>query len=75
LKGKYCRTFFGRGAEIARVGDAQVNGNWPPHLHFELITDMMGLKGDFPGVCSLEERDKFLDICLDPNLILKISNI
>ncbi|HKT37762.1 MAG TPA: phosphotransferase, partial [Ktedonobacterales bacterium] len=29
-----------RGARIARMGDETVNGDWPPHLHFQIITDL-----------------------------------
>ncbi len=61
------------GQEIARVGDIHENGQWPPHLHFEIIRDLQGKEGDFPGVCALEERDRYLSLCPDPNLLLKIN--
>ncbi|MFP4023811.1 MAG: peptidoglycan DD-metalloendopeptidase family protein [Thiohalospira sp.] len=68
-KGKLIR----RGDEIARIGDQAVNGNWPPHLHFQIITDMLGNEGDFPGVAPPSAKDYFMDLCIDPNLILKIE--
>lgn len=61
------------GQEIARVGDIHENGQWPPHLHFEIIRDLEGMEGDFPGVCALKDRDRYLALCPDPNLLLKIK--
>ena len=63
------------GDEIAKFGDMEVNGNWPPHLHFQLMTDMLRNKGDFPGVASKTEREKYLDLCPNPNLILQIPGL
>lgn len=63
------------GQQIATFGDFPINGDWPPHLHFQLMTDMLGLVGDFPGVCSISEREKFLSICPNPNLILGIPTL
>ncbi len=48
------------------------NGDWPPHLHFQIISEIGEYKGDFPGVSSVENREYFLRICPDPNLILRI---
>jgi len=64
-----------KGQKIAELGDPSVNVGWPPHLHFQLITDMLGKKGDFPGVCLPSEKDYYLNICLDPNLILRIKKL
>jgi len=61
-----------KGEQIATVGQYPENGGWPPHLHFQLITDMMGLSGDFFGVAPPSKRDVWLSICPDPNLILQI---
>jgi 4-aminobutyrate aminotransferase-like enzyme/Ser/Thr protein kinase RdoA (MazF antagonist) len=61
-----------RGERIAAVGAFPRNGDWPPHLHFQVILDMLGLEGDFPGVARAGERDVWLSLCPDPNLILGI---
>jgi murein DD-endopeptidase MepM/ murein hydrolase activator NlpD len=61
-----------KGEEFATIGTHLVNGNWPPHLHFQIINDMLGKEGDFPGVCSVSERDYWLSICPDPEMILKV---
>jgi peptidoglycan LD-endopeptidase LytH len=54
------------GQVLCKVGDAPDNGDWPPHLHFQVMSDMMGKKGDFPGVCYKREMEKFRDICPNP---------
>ncbi|PZX58012.1 peptidoglycan DD-metalloendopeptidase family protein [Algoriphagus chordae] len=59
------------GELIAHVGPFPENGDWPPHLHFQLIWDLMENVGDFPGVCSQREVEKYQAICPDPNLILR----
>jgi murein DD-endopeptidase MepM/ murein hydrolase activator NlpD len=58
------------GRHLADFGIAAENGHWPPHLHFQLIIDMEGKKGDYPGVCKLSERAYYLNNCPDPDLIL-----
>ena len=62
-----------KGEVIAEFGMRFENGNWPPHLHFQLIEDMQGWKGDYPGVCRFSERQQWLDNCPDPNLILQMQ--
>jgi len=59
-----------RGEVIAEFGMRFENGNWPPHLHFQVIADMQGWKGDYPGVCRYSERQQWLDNCPDPDMIL-----
>ena len=60
------------GEVIAEFGMRFENGNWPPHLHFQLIADMQGWKGDYPGVCRYSERDRWLANCPDPDVILRL---
>jgi len=60
------------GEEIAHFGKPDENGYWPSHLHFQVIIDMEGKKGDYPGVCRLGEREKYLTNCPDPDLILNM---
>lgn len=61
-----------KGEVIAEFGMRFENGNWPPHLHFQIITDMGNWKGDYPGVCRFSEREQWLTSCPDPNLLLKM---
>jgi murein DD-endopeptidase MepM/ murein hydrolase activator NlpD len=67
-EGKY----IGRGELLAHFGEPKDNGNWPPHLHFQIITDMRLYKGDYPGVCAERESEKYLANCPDPDLILNM---
>ena len=50
------------------------NGGWPAHLHFQIIGDLMGFIGDFPGVAKQSEIEEWLERCPDPNLILGMDN-
>jgi len=59
--------------QIAHFGMPEENGHWPPHLHFQLIKDMQGMKGDYPGVCKFSERENYLTNCPDPAFILKYT--
>ena len=58
------------GGKIAEIGDYPINGDWPPHLHFQVMTDLLGMHGDFPGVCAAEDKEKFEKICLNPDFLL-----
>ncbi len=53
------------GAAFAAVGAPPDNGNWPPHLHFQLVLDLLGLGRDFPGVASPREQRRWF--ALSPN--------
>ena len=66
---------FAAGDRIGWVGDQSENGNWPTHLHFQIIADLQGLQGDFPGVAAPSQRARFLALCPDPNLILGIPGL
>lgn len=64
-----------KGTAFTELGPAPENGDWPPHLHFQLITDMQGKKGDFPGVAAPSEREKYRSLCPNPNLILNLPQL
>ena len=63
-----------RGQPIARIGSFPVNGNWAPHLHFQVLTDTLGFRGNFPGVCRPSQREIWKALSPDPNLILGMSD-
>lgn len=63
---------FKQGEQIATLGDASVNGEYPPHLHFQIIKDIQDSKGDYPGVCSKKDLEFYKLNCPDPDLLLKI---
>jgi peptidoglycan LD-endopeptidase LytH len=58
------------GQKIASLGQPEENGNWPPHLHFQLMLDMEGHTGDYPGVCRLSEKAQYLNYIPDPAILL-----
>jgi 4-aminobutyrate aminotransferase-like enzyme/Ser/Thr protein kinase RdoA (MazF antagonist) len=61
-----------RGDKIGEIGSASVNGGWTPHLHFQIITDLLDLGADFPGVCPASQRAIWTALSPDPNLIVGI---
>lgn len=66
--------FIEAGTAFAQFGVPEENGHWPPHLHFQIILDMQGYKGDYLGVCAFEERNAFLANCPNPELLLQIQS-
>ncbi len=64
--------FVVEGTEFAHFGNHEENGNWPPHLHFQVIDDIGLYRGDYPGVCRLSEREHYLSNCPDPDLVLNM---
>jgi peptidoglycan LD-endopeptidase LytH len=64
-----------KGQKIAEFGVPEVNGGWLPHLHFQLMTDLLGNRGDFIGVAHPKEQAYYLAICPNPNLILGIQGL
>lgn len=61
------------GDEIATMGTPAENGNWPPHLHLQLMVDLLGVDTDFPGVGLASQRDVWCGLCPDPNLLVGIA--
>lgn len=48
------------GEKIAEVGAPPENGNWAPHLHFQLILDLLDMGADFPGVAFAAQQEAWL---------------
>src|SRR2546427_11447853 len=61
-----------RGQQFARVGSTQENGGWTPHLHFQVILDLLELGADFPGVARASQRGIWTSLSPDPNLLMGI---
>ncbi|MBB3123562.1 MULTISPECIES: peptidoglycan DD-metalloendopeptidase family protein [Mesoflavibacter] len=59
-----------QGDIIAQLGDAKVNGDYAPHLHFQIIKDLQGKVGDYPGVCNVKELEFYKQNTIDPKPIL-----
>jgi len=84
-----------RGQRIGAIGSPPDNGDWAPHLHFQIITDLLDRSTepagdmnraqwherparliarptDFPGVAFASQRDVWLKLSPDPNLLVGI---
>ena len=60
-----------KGAEISQIADYPENGNWAPHLHFQLMLSLLDYENDFPGVAYPNEVEVWKSLCPDPNLLFK----
>ena len=54
------------GDQIAAVGRPPENGNWPPHLHLQLILDLLDLDADFPGVATASQQELWCALSPSP---------
>ena len=61
------------GQPIGWIGGPAVNGGWAPHVHFQIICDLLDLHGDFPGAGQPSLWPLWRQICPDPNLILRLA--
>ena len=73
LKGKQVGDIVEPGEQIGNLGLAPINGDYAPHLHFQIIKDMENKVGDYPGVCSATRLNHYTTNCPDPNVLLKIN--
>lgn len=60
------------GQPIAHFGDWHENGGWSPHLHFQIMSDMLEQSGNFFGVGHESLMAIWDDICPDPGLLLRL---
>lgn len=73
LEGLTVGATYQKGQQLGTLGDATVNGDYAPHLHFQIISDIQKYSGDYPGVCSKKELAYYLENCPDPNILLKLN--
>ncbi|SNR90619.1 peptidoglycan DD-metalloendopeptidase family protein [Flavobacterium sp. ov086] len=66
-------TLFKKGERIATLGNSDVNGDYAPHVHFQIIQNIEEYWGDYPGVCNTNDLNFYIENCPDPNLLLKIT--
>lgn len=64
-----------KGDFLATLGNNSVNGNWPPHLHFQIVLDLLHHTQNFDGVASPKQWDVYKSICPNPNLIFNIPEL
>lgn len=63
------------GEQIAALGVEAENGGWVPHLHFQLMTDLLGLGTDFPGVVAASQRAVWRGLSPDPAPLLGLAGV
>lgn len=61
-----------KGQVIGWLGSSEVNGDYAPHLHFQIIKNIANYEGDYPGVSSQNDLAFYRANCPDPNLVLKL---
>ncbi|TYP99174.1 peptidase M23-like protein [Tenacibaculum adriaticum] len=62
-----------KGQIIGALGDNSVNGDYAPHLHFQLINNIENYVGDYPGVCAKKDVEFYQKNCPNPLTLLKIN--
>lgn len=70
LENLYPNKPIAKGEAFTALGARHENGGWVPHLHFQVMLDMEGREGDFPGVATEADAPHFLAICPDPMVFL-----
>ncbi len=63
---------FEAGDSLATLGTPDINVNYASHLHFQIIKDLEGNSGDYPGVAAENQLDFYSKNCPNPNFLLKI---
>lgn len=74
LRGLEVEQVIRAGEIFCRVGTYPENGDWPPHLHFQLIWDLGEYWGDYPGVAAEKDLDYYRQNCPDPAPLLGLAN-
>jgi len=60
-----------KGDKISELGNHPENGNWAPHLHFQVMLSMLDYDIDYPGVAYYNQINVWKSLCPDPNLLFK----
>ena len=63
-----------KGRLIGNLGSRSVNGNWSPHLHFQLITDILNASANFPGVANSQFLEVWKRISPNPSVLLGLDS-
>ena len=64
-----------KGAKIGELGNYPENGNWSPHLHFQVMLSLLDYKIDYPGVAYHSEIEVWKSICPDPNSLFNSESL
>ena len=60
------------GATVGRLGSPSVNGGWSPHVHFQVIVDLLDRQGEFPGVARPSERETWKSLSPAPHQLASV---
>lgn len=55
---------------IGHIGSVADNGGWWPHVHVQLILDLLDGPANFDGACRPSEQATWLALCPDPAALL-----
>jgi 4-aminobutyrate aminotransferase-like enzyme len=75
LEGKREGQAVAAGEKLGEIGEVDENGGWPPHLHFQLITDLLDMRGNYPGVARASQRRVWLSLVPDATALVGESTI
>jgi 4-aminobutyrate aminotransferase-like enzyme/Ser/Thr protein kinase RdoA (MazF antagonist) len=75
LTNKHVGQHIKKGETIGALGNEQENGKWPPHLHFQIILDLLSHTQNFNGVSAPSQWNVFSSLCPNPNLLLGIGTL
>ncbi|MGY8914802.1 MAG: peptidoglycan DD-metalloendopeptidase family protein [Flavobacteriales bacterium] len=73
LNGLFVGKEFDKGQLLASLGTPDINVNYAPHLHFQIIEDIGEYKGDYPGVSTTKDLEFYANNCPNPNFLLKVE--
>ena len=65
--------FYKMGQPVAKLGTSSENGDYAPHLHFQIIQNMANYFGDYPGVCNQNDLEYYSNNCPNPEILLKLE--
>ncbi len=57
---------------FCKLGTADENGGYLPHLHFQIIKDIEHFKGDYPGVCHQSDLEFYKNNTVNPLTFLEL---
>lgn len=60
-----------KGDVFAHIGNETENGHWAPHLHFQIITDLLGETENYNGVAFPSEIETWKKRCPNPSVLFK----
>lgn len=63
-----------KGEAFCRLGTAEENGGWAPHVHFQLALSCDGIETDWPGVGAPDDMYLWRALCPNPAALLNLPD-